>query len=74
MRAFIDVDVQSYLQRIMDVNTIYFKSDFEYDIKTLKDAAKNQLNKKLLLLQSSIHNVLVISPEGKKVLLKITRR
>ena len=50
MRAFIDVDVQAYLQRIMDVNTLYFKSDFEYDIQTLKDAAINQLNKHFLWL------------------------
>jgi len=50
MRTFIDVDVQECLQRIVDVNTLYYKSDFEYDIQALKDAAINQLNKNFLWL------------------------
>jgi len=50
MKAFIDVDVQDCLQRIVDVNTLYYKADFEYDIPLLKNAAIDKVTTNFLWL------------------------
>lgn len=39
MKAFIDIDVQEHLRRVVEENTRYYKTDFEYDIAALKNAA-----------------------------------
>jgi len=40
MRKFTDVDILSTLQKIVDNNTLFYKTDFKYDAETLKEAAK----------------------------------
>lgn len=45
MRAFIDVDVQKCLRRVMEENTVHYKTDFEHDIRDLKNAAYNGFHK-----------------------------
>lgn len=41
-----NVDVVATLKAILDANTTSFKSDFDYDVKTLKAVAKNPESKK----------------------------
>lgn len=38
MKAFIGVDIQECLRRVVEENTLYHKADFEYDIGDLKNA------------------------------------
>lgn len=37
MKAFISVDIQECLRRVVEENTLYYKADFEYDIGDLKN-------------------------------------
>ena len=48
MRAFIDVDVQECLRRVVEENTVHYRTDFEYDIRELKNAAYNGYHKDFL--------------------------
>lgn len=40
MRKFKDVDIISALRKIVDNNNLFYKTDFEYDVETLKTAAE----------------------------------
>ena len=48
MKAFVDVDIQECLRRVVDENTLYYKTDFEYDIGKLKNAMYSHSSKHLL--------------------------
>jgi len=50
MRAFVGVDVQECLRRVVEENTASYKTDFEYDIRKLKNAALGNFNKDFLWL------------------------
>lgn len=40
MRKFENVDIISTLRKIVNNNNLYYKTDFEYDVETLKEAAE----------------------------------
>ncbi|MEN3005978.1 hypothetical protein [Dehalobacterium formicoaceticum] len=48
MKAFIDVDIQECLRRVVEENTLYYKTDFEYDIGKLKNTVFFHSPKNLL--------------------------
>lgn len=48
MKAFIDVDIQECLRRVVEENTLYYRKDFEYDIGNIKNAVSLQSPKNFL--------------------------
>ncbi|SHH68947.1 hypothetical protein [Desulfosporosinus lacus] len=48
MKAFIGVDIQECLRRVVEENTLYHKADFEYDIGDLKNAISVLASKNFL--------------------------
>ena len=53
MQKFENMDVIAALEAIMHQNTAYYQSDFAYDIKMLREAARSdQPEDKLLLWHS----------------------
>ena len=53
MQKFENMDVIAALEAIMHQNTAYYQSDFAYDIKMLREAARSdQPEDKLLLWQN----------------------
>nr|WP_217937100.1 hypothetical protein [Enterocloster clostridioformis] len=40
--AFVDVDVIATLQKIMERNTDFYQTDFQYDVETLREAAEDR--------------------------------
>lgn len=59
MQKFENVDILKSLKAIMQTHTEHFQSDFDIDIKTLKQAAKspNPEDKKQLWCKSQYKNV-----------------
>lgn len=60
MQKFENMDVIAALEAIMHQNTAYYQSDFAYDIKMLREAARSdQPEDKLLLWLSALWNILL---------------